>query len=108
MSAETPVRASRRAATRRKVVVESSDEEEETKASIIEDEEFTPAPQSSPRKQARRKTTDVPATPRTSGRTRRTTVEPSQILSPPDSVASEAKSPPKKLGRPRQSIRAGR
>lgn len=66
-----------------------------------DEEEFTPAPARTTRLPSRRKTTgtDAPATPRTATRTRRArvtdSVEPSQIFSPPESVAEEQTSPSK-------------
>ena len=87
------------------MVVDESDEEEITvgtaPAQADHDEmDFTPAPQRSPRRQTRRKTADVPGTPRTAARTRRArtgdTIEPSEIFDPEESVAPEAMSPTKK------------
>ena len=98
-----PARPSRRAAARKKTVVEDSDEENVQINHGEEDdgEDFTPGPQRSPRRQARRKTTEVPLTPRTATRTRRTrtgeNVEPSQIFDPEAStVPLEPVSPTKK------------
>lgn len=122
MSAESPVRPSRRAAARRKVVVEESDDEQENtiisrKANDDSEEEFTPAPARSTRTSTRRKTTDGMATPQTATRTRRSrvteSVEPSQLFSPPESVADPAsptkpKSPVKKERRTAKSVRAAR
>jgi len=112
MPVVSPEKPARRAATRRKVVAESSDEDEYTMRQQVDEseEEFTPAPQRSPR---RRKTTDVPTTPRTIVRNRRTrtgeSVEPSQIFSPAESNVSESVSPVKKPApRKRQSVRASR
>lgn len=104
MATISPTRPSRRAATRRKVVVDESEDEESrnvTKAEPLdEEEEYTPAPQPSPKRQTRRKTTDVPPTPNTAGRSRRTrkgeSVETSQIFGPEDSIHPEPVSPPKK------------
>ena len=121
MSQESPVRPSRRAATRRKGIVDSDEEEGNTTKQQDKDdeEEFTPAPARTSRA-SRRKTTDVPATPRTA-RSRKTrasesvepsTVEPSQIFSPNESNApSEAPSPSKKASPPKRrsvkNVRAG-
>lgn len=108
MSAESPTRPSRRAATRRKVVVETSDEDEGLQNSQkIQDgseEDFTPAPQKSPRRQAqsRRKTTNsIANTPRTSGRVRKTlngeNIEPSEIFDREESLQPEHESPSKRV-----------
>jgi structural maintenance of chromosome 4 len=107
MSTESPTRPSRRAATRRKVVVESDDEDEliqsPQKAQDDIEEDFTPAPQKSPRRQtqSRRKTTNsVANTPRTSGRVRKginnENIEPSEIFDPEGSVQLEPESPSKR------------
>lgn len=101
MATISPTRPSRRAASRRKVVVEESDDEDMGGMGGVEDEEeFTPAPQRSPRRQTRRKTTEVPSTPRTAARTRRTrtgeSVEPSEIFDPEASIKPEPVSPTKK------------
>lgn len=102
MSTISPSRPSRRAASRRKVVVEESDDEHMGGMGGGEDdgEEFTPAPQRSPRRQTRRKTTEVPSNPRTAARTRRTrtgeSVEPSEIFDPEESIKQEPVSPTKK------------
>ncbi|KAI9688852.1 MAG: hypothetical protein M1822_001209 [Bathelium mastoideum] len=123
MSAESPIRPSRRAATRRKAIVDSDDEEE---ASTTRDEnedseeEFTPAPARSS-KASRRKTVDTAATPRT-GRSRKTratesaepsTVQPTQIFTrTEDNAAPEAPSPSKKASPPKRrsvkNVRASR
>jgi structural maintenance of chromosome 4 len=108
MSTESPTRPSRRAATRRKVVVESDDEDElmqsPQKAQHDNEEDFTPAPQKSPRRQtqSRRKTTNaITNTPRTSGRVRKATnnenIEPSEIFDLEDSVQQEPESPTKRV-----------
>lgn len=102
MATISPTRPSRRAASRRKVVVEESDDENMGGMGGGEDdgEEFTPAPQGSPRRRTRRKTTEVPSTPRTAARIRRTrtgeSVEPSQIFDPEESIKPEPVSPTKK------------
>ena len=104
MATISPTRPSRRAATRKKVVVDEPEDDEShdlTKAEPLDEEEdFTPAPQRSPRRQTRRKTTEVPPTPSTAGRTRRIRrgegVEPSQIFDPEESIPPEPVSPPKK------------
>ncbi len=102
MATVSPTRPSRRAASRRKVVVDESDDENMGGMGGGEDDgdDFTPAPQRSPKRQTRRKTTDVPATPRTAARTRRTrtgdSVEPSEIFDPEQSIKPEPVSPTKK------------
>lgn len=104
---ESPTRPSRRAATRRKVVVESSDEDELDRSTVKmeeeEGEDFTPAPQRSPRRQtqSRRKTTNsIANTPRTSGRGKKglmgENIEPSEIFDPEQSIQPEPESPSKK------------
>ena len=97
MSTVSPTRPHRRAAARKKVFVEDSDDEElpQSRADKDDSEEFTPAPQRSPQRQTRRKTTEVPPTPRTATRVRRTktgdNVEPTQIF---DQEASDMPSRP--------------
>lgn len=102
MATISPTRPSRRAASRSKVVVEESDDENMRGMSGEEDdgEDFTPAPLRSPKRQTRRKTTEVPSIPRTAARTRRTrtgeSVEPSEIFDPEESIKPEPVSPTKK------------
>ncbi|KAF2835779.1 condensin subunit Cut3 [Patellaria atrata CBS 101060] len=115
MSAASPTRPSRRAATRRKAIVESSDEDEPVQRSQIhedDEEEFTPAPQKSPRRQIKRKPVEPAETPKTATRTRRIkteSVEPSQRFSPTESGPAEPVSPTKNVSPvKRQSIRAAR
>ena len=105
MASISPTRPSRRVATRKKIVVDESDEEglmprEARQEQEDEEEDFTPAPQRSPRRQTRRKTTDIPTTPRTVARMRKArtgdVIEPSEIFEPEDSVHPEAMSPTKK------------
>lgn len=67
------------------------------------EEDFTPAPQKSPRRQtqSRRKTTNAIAnTPRTSGRVRKAVnnenIEPSEIFDPEESILPEPESPSKR------------
>ena len=104
MATISPTRPSRRAAARKKIVMEDSDDEEIgglVKADPMDEEEdFTPAPQRSPRRQTRRKTTEVAATPQTAARVRRTrtgeSVEPSQVLEPEGRMPPEPVSPTKK------------
>ena len=84
------------------MVVDESDEDGTIAEIAHEDDEgdFTPAPQRSPRRQARRKTTDPPPTPRTAARTRRAktgdTIEPSEIFDVEESVPPTPLSPSKK------------
>lgn len=102
MATLSPTRPLRRAASRRKVVVEESDDEVMGGMGGGEDdgEEFTPAPQRSPRRQTRHKTTEVPSTPRTAARTRNTriseSVERSELFDPEQSIKPEPVSPTKK------------
>lgn len=118
MSAASPTRTSRRAAPRRKIVEDDSDDENtvmSTQHEQEDEEEFTPAPAKTLRS-PRRKTTDTTnATPRAATRTRRArmseSVEPSQIFSPPESVAdpgspTKTASPPKR--RSVKNVRAAR
>ncbi|KAL8831236.1 MAG: hypothetical protein Q9191_000983 [Dirinaria sp. TL-2023a] len=109
MATVSPSRPSRRAAAARKVVMEDSDDEDLggpiKEEPMDEEEDFTPAPQRSPRRQTRRKTTQVSATPRTAARSRRArtgeSIEPSQIFEPQDTFPPEPLSPSKK-GSPRK------
>lgn len=117
MATISPTRPSRRAATRKKVVVDDSEDEEigdMIKAGPMDEEEdFRPAPQRSPRRQTRRKTTEVSATPHTAGRTRRArlgeSVEPTEIFEPQEEIPPEPVSPTKKASpRKRKSAPAPR
>ena len=118
MSAASPERPSRRAATRRKVVVDedgSSDVENSVMSRRQDDddeEEFTPAPARSTRASPMRKTAGTETgTPRrsTARRTRASeSVEPSQIFSPPESVADEPISPTKKAAPKRRTVKDAR
>ena len=109
MATISPTRPSRRAAARKKTVVEDS--EEEDLGSVIkadpmdEEEDFTPAPQRSPKRQSRRKTTGVAATPQTATKARRAApgenVEASQIVEheerhPPEPLSPTKKASPRK------------
>lgn len=87
MATISPTRPSRRATARKKAILEDSEDEDMggvVKAEPLDEDDFTPAPQRSPRRQTRRKTTEVTATPYTAGRVRRArpgeSVEPSQIF----------------------------
>ena len=91
--------------------MEESDEENAPSLIKEEDDEedFTPAPQRSPRRQTRRKTTDVPATPRTAARTRRAKtgdhVEPPEVFDPQQTIQPEPGSPTKRSSpRKRKSV----
>ncbi|KAK5133033.1 hypothetical protein LTR08_008238 [Meristemomyces frigidus] len=131
MSAASPERPSRRAAARRRVIVEEDDSSdiENSVASRAQDEEeedeFTPAPARSTRASPRRKTTgtSTATTPRRrAAGTRRTKtgdaveasqidvsqLEPSQIFTPPESVADEPLSPTKKSPPKRRSVKDAR
>ncbi|KAI4119888.1 MAG: hypothetical protein LQ345_000146 [Seirophora villosa] len=101
MASISPARPSRRAATRKNIVV--NDSEDEVMMDVPpedEGEEFTPAPQRSPKRASRRKTTEEPTTPRVNVRGRRTRktelIEPTQIFDPEESTAPEPVSPTKK------------
>ncbi|KAI4137549.1 MAG: hypothetical protein L6R39_007220 [Caloplaca ligustica] len=82
------------------VVEESEDEIMEDAPNADDGEEFTPAPQKSPKRATRRRTTEEPATPRVNARGRRARntelIEPTQIFDPEESVAREPISPTKK------------
>lgn len=116
MATISPSRPSRRAATRRKIVTEDSDEDEHVGQNgqpEDSEEDFTPAPARSPRRQTRRKTTGVPPTPTSAAKSRRTktadAIEPSQIFDPADSIPPEPVSPTKNPSpRKRRSVPAPR
>ncbi|GAB7332705.1 hypothetical protein MBLNU13_g04451t1 [Cladosporium sp. NU13] len=111
MSAASPERPSRRTASRRKVVVDDEDDSDVDNSIVkeeSEEEEFTPAPKNT-RASPRRRT--VAATPRTSTARRpraSESVEPSQVFSPPESVAEEPLSPSKKAPPKRRSVKDAR
>ncbi|KAL6721293.1 Structural maintenance of chromosomes protein 4 [Lecanora helva] len=102
MSNVSPSRPSRRVAARRKIIDDDSDEENLPDSRGSEDgDEFTPAPQQSPKRQNRRKTTEVSSTTRATARSRRTktgdSMEPTQILDRDAStILPEPKSPTKR------------
>ncbi|KAI9762743.1 MAG: hypothetical protein M1840_001152 [Geoglossum simile] len=106
MSALSPERPSRRAAARRKVVVDESSDDDglaqtATRQYDESEDDFTPAPQRSPRRQSRRKTVNsVPPTPRSVLRSRRAktgdSIDPPEIFDPEDTIALEPASPSKK------------
>ena len=90
MAEASPKRPTRRAAARRKMIADESDEENLVLKGREEEEEFTPAPQRSPRRQTRRKTVEPPSTPQTSAKTHPSRINenavPSQILQPAESL----------------------
>lgn len=102
MASTSPTRPSRRAATRKKIVADDSEDEvmQDIPMEENEEEDFTPAPRKSPKRTARRKTTEEPTTPRANARTRRTrkteVIEPTQIFDPQETMAPEPVSPTKK------------
>ena len=107
MSAISPSRPSRRAATARRKIVVDEDSEDEIAAIKKEDDgdDFTPAQKASPRRQTRRKTTELSPTKR---KTRKTegNIEPSELFDPDESVPA---SPTKKASpRKRKSAPAPR
>ncbi|KAI9669167.1 MAG: hypothetical protein M1829_005168 [Trizodia sp. TS-e1964] len=115
MASISPTRPSRRAATRRKAVIESSEDEDTppttqpTNTNASDEEDFTPAPQRSPRRQSRRKTSSstVAGTPKpTRSRKPRPTdgIEPSELFDPEESTAAPASPSKKPSPRKRQSV----
>ena len=107
MSSASPTRPSRRATSRKKIILEESNEENLTfKSRDADEDDFTPTvPQRSPRRQIRRKTAEVPPTPRTAARSRRAktgeNMQPSEILEsdqipPPLPLSPTKKSSPRK------------
>lgn len=122
--ADSPVRSSRRAAIKRKVVVDEEDGSSEVEQSVVsrqhdtdDEEEFTPAPKTT-RASPRRKTVGDATIKRrtTAGRRTQTSdeiessaIEPSQVFSPPESVAGDAPpSPTKKAPPKRRSVKDAR
>lgn len=111
MATTSPTRPSRRAATRKRVIVEDSDDDSsgipQKQDESDDGGDFTPAPQQSPRRQARRKTTDPLSTPRTAVRSRKArtgaSVEPSQIFEAEQTMPPEPISPTKTSPRKRKS-----
>ncbi|KAK4612115.1 Structural maintenance of chromosomes protein 4 [Fulvia fulva] len=122
----SPARPSRRAASRKKVVVVDDDDsdiensvpsqqqDDDEDDDDDDDDEFTAAPKSA--KSPTRKTR-ADATPRRPTAARRKTVadedveasiEPSQVFSPPESVAGEPASPTKKAAPKRRSVKDAR
>lgn len=116
MASRSPERPARRAATRRKTVVDEEDgsDVENTIISQTQNEDegkFTPAPAKTTRASPRRKTAgDITPRRRTTGRRPRASelVEPSQIFSPPESVADEPHSPTKRSPPKRRSVKDAR
>ncbi|KAI9841220.1 MAG: hypothetical protein M1838_003665 [Thelocarpon superellum] len=116
MATISPTRPSRRAATRRQILDESDEEVPTRDQTTQEDDEsgedFTPASRQSPRRQSRRKTTNVvPATPRTAARRRRTrtgeSIEPSAVFEPDQSEMHDPDSPTKRASpKKRKSLSA--
>lgn len=114
MSTLSPTRPSRRGATRKKIIVDESDDDEMNGAQDAgadnSGEDFTPAPQRSPKRQTRRKTTDASAAPRNAARNGRSrtgeSIEPSQIFDPEETTAPEPVSPKKTSPRKRKSAAA--
>ena len=107
MSAETPPRPSRRAARRPVVLDDGSEDELSFVKEEPEEEEYTPAPNKSPRKSTRRQTTaNLQSSPKKNARSRRTKtgdgIEPSQIYDPDESVAPSEPASPTKRGSPRK------
>ncbi|KAH0566395.1 hypothetical protein GP486_000217 [Trichoglossum hirsutum] len=106
MAALSPERPSRRAAARRKAIVEESSDEDELNQAAIQprdesEDDFTPAPQRSPRRQSRRKTTNsVPPTPQSTTKNRKARtgdgINPPEIFDPEGTIASGTVSPTKK------------
>lgn len=121
MSATTPPRPSRRAATRRKAIVDSDDEDDlanTTKIPVDDEEDFTPEPTRSPRRQTRSRRSIAPAAapapaPRARGRPKKTptpapaaaaATEPSEIFDADQTQQLEQGDPPKRTStRKRQS-----
>lgn len=110
MSTLSPTRPSRRAAARKRVIVEESDDNSsptlQKEDEIDDGDDFTPAPQQSPRRKTRRKATDPLSTPLTAVRSRRARAregaETSQTL-PRRGRVSVAMDPPPPLQTPKPS-----
>lgn len=117
MEIQSPTRPSRRAASRKKVIVEDSDNEmanDLPQAEKDDDrEDFVPAPSRSPKRQTRRKTTEISANSRTAARNRTTrkeeSIEASEVFDPEQTMPPEPISPTKKASpRKRKSAPASR
>jgi len=113
MSAESPIRPTRRAARRTTIVVEESSSDELSLVKEDADEEFTPAPKRSPRKSTRRQTTanvnadaNGNASPRKSARSRKVKtldgIEPTQIFEPDENMGPSEPVSPTKRASPRK------
>ena len=103
MSTISPARPSRRAAAKKRVIADDSDEDgvaDGTQIREDDEEDFTPAPTRSPKKQTRRATEGLKTPSKTTTRNRRTTVdpniEPSEIFDPDQSMPPTPISPTKK------------
>ena len=97
-------RPSRRTAAAQKKILIDEDSEDEIAAIKNENEdgdEFTPAPQSSPRRQSRRKTVEPSPTKRRTRKTEEPILENSTVFDPDTSVRPEPASPTKR-GSPRK------
>ena len=109
MASLSPSRPSRRAASKRNVVLEDFDEEDKMHVGAMDlddQDDFTPAPQGSPKRQNRRKTTEAPTTPRRGQKHNRRAltgdgIEPCEIFDEEQSVLAKTTSPSKK-GSPRK------
>ena len=112
----TPVSTRPARRTRKKIIIDEEDEDATpTKQTpdVDEEEEYTPAPTRSPQRRARKSTVDVPPTPRTATRRRKTTanesIEPSEIFDPEESNIAPPASPSKRGSpRKRKSAPAGK
>lgn len=113
MATISPTRPSRRVVARKKVILEESDDDESTpqpqRKGFDDGDDFTPAPQQSPRRQPRRKTAEPPSTPRAASRHQKMrtgeSIEPSQIFKAEQIVPSEPVSPTRKPSpRKRKSV----
>lgn len=108
MATVFPTRPNRRAATRNRAVLPDSEDDDvqDIKEEDDDGEEFTPAPQRSPRRQTKRRATGVPSTPRTVTRTRRPrtgeSAEPSQLFDPKESSVPLQDGSPTKRASPRK------
>lgn len=118
MSSELPLRPSRRAASRRNIVHDEEDSGSENiggsarQQAQDDEDDFTPAPKASPR----RRTAAAAAASKRRPPTRQsraadideTAIEPSQILSPRESVIEEPLSPSKRAAPKRRSVKDAR
>ena len=104
MATLSPTRPSRRVAAKKNVVASDSNEDDvvnDTVAQEDDEDEFTPAPARSPKRLSRRRTNDMPSTPRTATRNRRTKtgedIEPPEMFKANETVLSTPVSPTKKV-----------